>query len=569
LANTAANGVDVDVLARQRSVHRMLSVVQGAAALALVAGYLLYIHRYGVNLPFWDEWTLGRYVLRLADGQLTLADLLIAKHNEHLVGASFGLMLMFHALSGYDSKAILYASAALQFASVALLLVLARPLLPAGSRRGWQALLLAAIMLSLAPSWNILWGFQTAWYLITFFLFACLWLLDRSRRESGGQAIAWLAVAALSAALASFSSIHGLAVWVAGAVFLFVGHPGGWRDALRSSPMRSWLVAFAAFMVLFGWVFTLTPTTHSTSSDLISAVTAGPGALAAFALGILSTAWGDHLGRLMFIAGGLVAALCVAAIVAAIRSADRSRFAFPLAVMAFALIFVMMVALGRFRFGSAAALEARYSLYVLLAVAAAYLMLISASEATRMQRRVAVWRALLAALMLALFVSSTAISLKTARGWRLDRGIGAMVLLNFDREPDLKIARSIHFDHELVRQQAARLRAHSLSTFADGASAIPPQAALYAKPPQSLIELWQRRPEDGAALQRLWEVYVVGGDLRQAFPMYGPRFPADLIGWAARSARGRHYLAPYLAQFAERYESMRDDLAASAATAPR
>src|SRR5215475_15047632 len=52
------------------------------AALAAPAVMLIFIHHYGINAPFWDEWDELSVVPKAYDGTLTVAALW-AQQNEH------------------------------------------------------------------------------------------------------------------------------------------------------------------------------------------------------------------------------------------------------------------------------------------------------------------------------------------------------------------------------------------------------------------------------------------------------------------------------------------------------
>jgi hypothetical protein len=553
--------------ARRRPAEILNKVVPAVLTLMLMAGYLAYIHTYGVNLPFWDEWSLGEYMLRQQRDELTLLELLTAKHNEHLMGVSFALMLLHHLATGYDTKAILYLSAALQFASLGLLLMLASPLLPQSPRRGWHALLIWLMMLSLAPAWNILWGFQTAWYLITFFLLACLWFLSlatRTGRSFNGSA---MAAAALCAGLASFCSIHGLAVWLAGGAYLYMSIGGGLR-ALRNRHFVIWTGLAIAVFALHAWITALTPTPHAPSRDAIASMLANPLDAGRFILAMMSTVWGDRLGAMALPAGTLIALLCLTGLVLALAPRQGGRFAMPAALMVFGLVFALMVTVGRLRLGQAAAIESRYSNYLLLAVVGSYLTIMFVTENERGRPAFAAARMVIVSLVVIAFVSAAIFGLKTGRAWRVDRGVGALILLNAESEPRFKIERTICWSAEIVLRQVPWLRSASLSTFGQGSDAIPRQAAVYARPTTSYQRLLDNRPEDRKALIRLWDVYVVGPDLRRAFPPTSPTMPTDLIRWAADSARGQHYLSRQLLDFAQDYERLRKELASASATRP-
>lgn len=535
-----------------------LSVPAGIA-LVLIVAYLVFIQRFGVNVPFWDEWNLGKLVLRHSKGELSLFELLTVKHNEHLMGGAFALMLTFHALSDYNSKAILLLSAALQVAAIGLFLALGWRLLPGGRRRGWYALLISLPLVSLAPAWNILWGFQTAWYLITFLLLASLWCLSRAVTPGRSSGLSLIVLGSFTAVIASFSSVQGLAVWPAGAAYLYFALGGG-RLALYDSRIVLWLVFALSTAALYVWVSSLTPTTHSTTTGVAALIAADPLALVRFTLAMLSTVWGDKLGAWATIAGAPIGLLIASGLLAALVARDRAELALPIALMTFGIMFALMVGIGRVRLGQAAAIESRYSGYLLLAAAGSVLALLHLTTNMASESRATAVRALLVALVVAPFVSAAISGLETGRQWREDRGIGAQILLDAENQARFKIERTLCWDAEIVLKQVPYLRSQALSTFAGGINAIPRAAARYAAPPATFLALFDRWPEERAALQRLWDVYVVGPDLRRAFPVDSASMPADLVGWAAGAARGEHYLAPRLAEFASQYERIRERL---------
>ena len=110
------------------------------------------------------------------------------------------------------------------------------------------------------------------------------------------------------------------------------------------------------------------------------------------------------------------------------------------------------------------------------------------------------------------------------------------------------------------------LQSRALSTFADGAAAIPARSAAYVTPPPHFRDLIARNELDRPALQRLWIVYVTGPELRDRFPVGSPSLAADLINyWAADSARGQHYLAKHLAKYADDHVRLRDSAVPSRA----
>lgn len=124
-----------------------------------------------------------------------------------------------------------------------------------------------------------------------------------------------------------------------------------------------------------------------------------------------------------------------------------------------------------------------------------------------------------------------------------------------------KIERAPCWNADIVWQPLPKLRARSLSAFAGG-PAVPQEAAIYAAPSAAFTRLIESRPPDRKAIERRWDVYVVGSDLRLAYPSCSPTIAPDLIRWSAEPTRGERHLATHLLDFAADYERIRADFAA-------
>lgn len=154
-------------------------------------------------------------------------------------------------------------------------------------------------------------------------------------------------------------------------------------------------------------------------------------------------------------------------------------------------------------------------------------------------------------------VISTYSGLVRGYQWKTEQGIAAMILRDYQHVPDFQLERMLYGNAAFVRRNADFLRTHSLSVFAAGESAVPPEVQAYQAPPVSLLSVMERYPDDRAALQRLWEVYCVGADLRDAFDVSSNEFGRNLIRWAYGATRdGGHYLSVYLRDYSAQYSRL-------------
>src|SRR5271154_446896 len=149
--------------------------------LVLVGARAVVIDYAGNSTPYTDEWDgeAANLLKPYLQGALTLGDLFRA-HNEHIIFFTRLLTLATFNLSGYwDVILQMIANAILDAATVvAIAYALSRPL-----RGAWApaAMILSVSINALPLSYdNILLSFNTHFYLLLGFSFACLWLMADS-----------------------------------------------------------------------------------------------------------------------------------------------------------------------------------------------------------------------------------------------------------------------------------------------------------------------------------------------------------------------------------------------------
>lgn len=227
--------------ARLSNSPRLRALLWGVSA-GLVAFLILalFVERFGVDVPYWDEWVeLAFYAARQA-GTLTWYDIW-AQHNEHRIPLSrLASIALFDVLGEWNVVAQMATSAAVMGVAVAGLgYTLARlgvsPLI----------ILAVAVLLTSPLQWeNILWGYQIHCFTL---LLGIVLAIGAVTLDAGLRART-VALAILGCVIASFSFASGLAVWPAiGATMalravLLAGSP---RALLASRPLLLRLGAFA------------------------------------------------------------------------------------------------------------------------------------------------------------------------------------------------------------------------------------------------------------------------------------------------------------------------------------
>ncbi len=208
----------------QGTSHNVKPSAWGLIALPAVLAVSL-VCRYGIDVPFWDEWAIAVLLRRIDDGTLTLGAL-FSQHNEHRMLVPLTIQILAAHVGTWDTRVGMWLTQGVLAAMLGGCISLWRP--PTGPRYPlWMVVsfaLVSLLLFSPAQHQNLFWGFQVSFYLPA----ACLLA---STIVAAAPAIGLGAALALIAALstvASFSHFAGLMTWPlsAAAVMLVRGRPG-------------------------------------------------------------------------------------------------------------------------------------------------------------------------------------------------------------------------------------------------------------------------------------------------------------------------------------------------------
>ncbi len=211
---------------------------------AMAGLYLWFVHAYGVNVPFEDEWHMVTLLASVHHGQLSI-NMLWAQHNENRMLFAYLVLLVLELTSHFNTTVEMYASAALLLAAIVLIWRLHRTTAGGWS---WGLVPAALVLLSLAQFTISLQGFAVAIYMVIASFALAMWLLERSSDRP------WLlGLAVLVAVIGSYSSIQGLAIWPAGIAYFVVRHRSQRQILLWTG---AGLATSALYLVGFNWALT-------------------------------------------------------------------------------------------------------------------------------------------------------------------------------------------------------------------------------------------------------------------------------------------------------------------------
>jgi len=322
---------------------------------ALLAAWLVY--RYGVNVPFWDEWTIASLLQRIDDGTLTFGAL-VAQHNEHRMLVPRAIQLLGALAVGWDTRVGMWLTQGLLVATMGGCIAVWRRTTLARDQP-WTPLTLAVVSLILfspAQHQNLFWGFQVCFYIPAACLLAST-LVASSLTITLGPALA--SVAALST-VATFSIFPGFLTWPLGAatVVLVRGLPR------RETSLKwcAWAACCAAVICAYFQGYEPPSTTPSVWAALGDPLTLLTGAAACMggALGI-----GAQPVKFAIISGAVLTIAFLSLLAAVWRRRSDAALvasAAPWIVMgSFGFWTAIAIAIGRVGYGYRAMLESRYT----------------------------------------------------------------------------------------------------------------------------------------------------------------------------------------------------------------
>lgn len=222
---------------------RWRQIMIALVLLAPPALMLVVLRRYGVLVPFWDQWELVPFIGKLRHGTLGLSDLW-SQHNEHRILFPRIIMLSLASLTKWNTIKETYVNVALAAASTSLIAVMLRRSF-AGHKKAFWLLAIFGVWIMYSPiQWeNWLWGWQIQWFLSIAGVIGTVWAIDNWPTRWSHR---WRLVAgAAFALLATYSLANGVMIWPIGFVMLVVRRER--RQALGAWALAGTLSAISYF----------------------------------------------------------------------------------------------------------------------------------------------------------------------------------------------------------------------------------------------------------------------------------------------------------------------------------
>lgn len=207
---------------------------------------LLWLDRWAVNMPYWDQWIFAKIYDHVANGTLTWHEL-FRQHNEHRILVPRLLFIALAFLTGWNIRAEQFFNVAVVGVGLLSVWFIGRRTFP--HQPLWRSLLLLFASLALfspVQNGNWTWGFQ-----LTFFLPGVCLLVALAVGVSNLPTWLRLLLASVACWMATFSLASGLMTWLCAWPALLVGGPRSNTDSGVS--FRARLSAKRLLIILVPW----------------------------------------------------------------------------------------------------------------------------------------------------------------------------------------------------------------------------------------------------------------------------------------------------------------------------
>jgi hypothetical protein len=470
-----------------------------------VALGFFYVRLFGVDVPHYDSWSMVPFFDKLSSGTLTGEDL-FSQHNEHRILFPRLAMLLLGTATAFDNVAVMYL---IQGCLVVTLLALMLAFRDTVGTNLLYFIPLPFLVFTWGQVWNMLQAFQITLVFAQTFSVLALYLLYVSRRR-GPESLAFPG-ALLSGTVASFSAAPGLLVWPVGLLQLLILPVQRRVKALLTGV---WGLAGLVVWVLYFRGYDQPDNMASRYHSL------QPLASSEFFLSALGSALFRQQGLALFV-GALLACLLAASLFFAYRSGRLGECSFWVALLSFSLLTLASTTLARGGAGIGGAINPKYVTFSVLAVIAAYAMLV---RSTFEQKR------LVTAVTLGILTLLVAMSIPFTYVRGHDRGVNlerakeraALVLATYESQPDEVLVEYFRNSPKVSRQRASVLQSLGYSVFSEPRPrALPPELSTLS-PVRSSATLYEVHSLSGVAPDARSRPIVVAEDSSSV----------EVTGWA-------------------------------------
>jgi hypothetical protein len=524
--------------------------------------YVWYIYKFGVNVPFVDDWLIVDLYRSLYSHQININNFWLF-HNGHRLFFPKILFLAISYFTKLNIKIMMYVSFAFLTGSFYLIFLFYKKL----HNNLWFFVPVSWILFSWVQWEDTLWGYQLAWYMILFFTLLTFYFLENLTAHKS-----FIILSIISAIIASYSSLQGLIVWPSGVFFIIMKIEDRKNKSLWQKIFYLWMVTgiFSIFIYLYGFNFQdaqgssifyfLYHPLNTINYFLSSAgavIVRNPNKLMEYIPKVLGPIGIKYFNSINAIVDFVTVALIllfffyiVFAVFSFLRLRNKNKDVLYFLLILYGVLFDLLTLVGRSHFGVAEAFSSRYTLYNLLLFVGVYFVLLSMHENTKAQNCNNRFEALLFKLFFILILIQIILSFPYGiyQGkLRRDRcNLDANSILFYETLKDPAILAMEQNDLDDTSLMSF-LRDKHLSLFTQ-----PRSFRLFA----SYIKVIDQYPKYKQAIDNLFKIYLTNFDLQNKYSYTDKDFVEKLIIWAVNTGVKTNTFVQELVPFADQYKEL-------------
>jgi hypothetical protein len=415
-----------------------------------------FIKTHGVNVCFWDQWSMVPLFDKLYTGHLTIMDL-FTQHNEHRIFFPQLVMLLIGVITKYNNIAEMYLSWVLLCLIASLLLRFYVCTFGATKRAMIKFIPVVWLIFSLRQWENLLWGYQIQFFMVVLFFILSLYLLATSQNS-----IIRFAASVLSGIICTFSLANGLLVWPIGLIQILWSWRAQGNESRRVYRNRLYIWCVIGMLAFVAYFIGYTQPSYHPS--LVFSLQNPFSAISFFFVCI-----GSPLAVDEYTAAGIGILLLVLYIYVIIYKTAKKESSFSssslllFSLILFALFSTLLLVVGRGGFGIGQATASRYTTLTTLGIVGVYLSILQIGNYCEKLRQILLGLTI-SLIALGIVVSYSHAIIVDGRGIQDYRIKAANYLVNFETQSDDNL-KLLFSDTQVVRQEAEILRKYQLNVF--------------------------------------------------------------------------------------------------------
>ena len=175
---------------------------------------IYFVYRYGITVPYWDQWEHVTLLEKSHNHTLTFTDFW-SQHNEHRIFFPKIIMFFLTQISGWNIFLELCTN--IVFASLSLFFLFSLLDCTQGTKNNTILKIITSFLIfSMAQYENWSWGWQIQIYMVVTGIIVTIWLINKWQGKIQG-----LVIAILAAVLANYSFGSGILIWPS-ALFMLI-----------------------------------------------------------------------------------------------------------------------------------------------------------------------------------------------------------------------------------------------------------------------------------------------------------------------------------------------------------